>query len=155
MARDLLGESFVGFTGKYNIGPDYDESAYARTVAREKDFKLYELDITAQDFIDNIGNVIYALDAPVAGPGSFSQYMISRLAAQHRNGGPGRTRRRRDLRRLYPVSGGVLRAVHQGRLRGRRKRRLRGHLRVHHPQPHRSSQLQAHAPQLLEQGAVR
>lgn len=81
MARDLLGESFVGFTGKYNIGPDYDESAYARTVAREKDFKLYELDITAQDFIDNIGNVIYALDAPVAGPGSFSQYMISRLAA--------------------------------------------------------------------------
>ena len=42
-------------------------------MAREKDFKLYELDITAQDFIDNIGNVIYALDAPVAGPGSFSQ----------------------------------------------------------------------------------
>ena len=28
--------------------------------------------------------MIYALDAPVAGPGSFSQYMISRLAAQHR-----------------------------------------------------------------------
>lgn len=101
MARDLLGESFVGFTGKYNIGPDYDESAYARTVAREKDFKLYELDITAQDFIDNIGNVIYALDAPVAGPGSFSQYMISRLGGPAPQGGPGRTRRRRDLRRLY------------------------------------------------------
>ena len=62
-----------------------DDAAYARTVAREKDFKLYELDITAQDFIDNIGNVIYALDAPVAGPGSFSQYMISRLAAHNRS----------------------------------------------------------------------
>ena len=38
------------------------------TVAREKDFKLYELDITAQDFIDNIGNVIYALDALLPAP---------------------------------------------------------------------------------------
>ena len=84
IARDLLGESFEGFTGKFSIGPEYDESEYAREVAREKSFKLYEIDITAQDFIDNMGKVIYHLDTPVAGPGSFSQYMVSKLAAQHR-----------------------------------------------------------------------
>ena len=84
IARDLLGESFEGFTGKFSIGPEYDESEYAREVAREKGFKLYEIDITAQDFIDNMGKVIYHLDTPIAGPGSFSQYMVSKLAAQHR-----------------------------------------------------------------------
>ena len=84
IARDLLGDSFEGFTGKFSIGPEYDESAYAREVAREKNFKLYEIDITAQDFIDNMGKVIYHLDTPIAGPGSFSQYMVSQLAARHR-----------------------------------------------------------------------
>jgi len=47
-------------------------------------FVLYETDITAQDFIENIRNVIYHLDYPVAGPGSFPQYMVSQLAARHR-----------------------------------------------------------------------
>src|SRR3989337_785037 len=47
-------------------------------------FVLYEADITAQDFIENIRNVIYHLDYPVAGPGSFPQYMVSQLAARHR-----------------------------------------------------------------------
>ena len=84
IARDMLGDTFQGFTGKFSIGPEYDESAYARIVAQEKDFPLYEIDITAQDFIDNIGKVIYHLDTPVAGPGSFPQYMVSKLAAQHR-----------------------------------------------------------------------
>ena len=84
IARDLLGNSFEGFTGKFSIGPEYDESEYAREVAREKDFKLYEIDITAQDFINNMRKVIYHLDTPIAGPGSFPQYMVSQLAAKHR-----------------------------------------------------------------------
>lgn len=84
IARDLLGNEFQGFTGKFSIGPEYDESEYAREVARAKDFELFEIDITAQDFIDHIGDVIYHLDTPIAGPGSFPQYMVSRLASQHR-----------------------------------------------------------------------
>ena len=84
IARDLLGDSFQGFTGKFTVGREYDESEYARLLADRKDFVLFELDITAQDFINHIGDVIYHLDTPVAGPGSFSQYMISQLAARHR-----------------------------------------------------------------------
>jgi asparagine synthase (glutamine-hydrolysing) len=39
-------------------------------------------DITAAQFRDNIAKVIYHLDYPVAGPGSFPQFMVSRFAAR-------------------------------------------------------------------------
>ncbi len=75
---------FAGFTGKFSFSPDYDESAYARALAEWRGFSLHEIDITATDFIENIRKVIYHLDYPVAGPGSFPQYMVSQLAARHR-----------------------------------------------------------------------
>jgi len=84
LASDSLDDEFVGFTGKFSEGLAYDESRYARAIAQDKGFELHELDITVNDFIDNIQKVIYHLDGPVAGPGSFPQYMVSGLAAQHR-----------------------------------------------------------------------
>lgn len=75
----------MGFTGKFaSYGNEFDESAYARALSEQKGFQLREQDITAQDFIKNIRSVIYHLDYPVAGPGSFPQFMVSRLAAQYR-----------------------------------------------------------------------
>jgi asparagine synthase (glutamine-hydrolysing) len=75
---------YEGFTGKFSFNGRYDESHYARMVAEEQRFPLFEIDITAQDFIDNLRKVIYHLDYPVAGPGSFPQYMVSRLASTRR-----------------------------------------------------------------------
>jgi asparagine synthase (glutamine-hydrolysing) len=75
---------FKAFTGKFSFSEDYDESRYARALAEWRGFSLHEIDITAADFIDNIRKVIYHLDYPVAGPGSFPQYMVSQLAAKHR-----------------------------------------------------------------------
>ena len=75
---------FVGFTGKFNFGPEYDESKYARDLAKTCDFPLHEVEIDVADFIDNIRKVIYHLDYPVAGPGSFPQYMVSKFASNHR-----------------------------------------------------------------------
>jgi asparagine synthase (glutamine-hydrolysing) len=74
---------FRGFTGKFSFGPDYDESEYARALAEWCDFKLFEIDINVNDFTENIRKIIYHLDYPVAGPGSFPQFMVSRVAAQH------------------------------------------------------------------------
>lgn len=75
----------MGFTGKFSAyGDEFDESRYARALAEKKGFQLCEQDITAQDFMDNLRKVIYHLDYPVAGPGSFPQFMVSRLAARHR-----------------------------------------------------------------------
>ena len=84
LARQDAPGDFFGFHGKFAFSRDYDESAYARALADHCSFSLYEVDIGVADFIANIRKVIYHLDFPVAGPGSFPQYMVSQLAARHR-----------------------------------------------------------------------
>ena len=71
---------FKVFNGRFDIGSEYDESEYAREVAEKNGFKLFEIDISSRDFVENIRKVIYHLDYPVAGPGSFPQYMVSSVA---------------------------------------------------------------------------
>ncbi|MBK9283212.1 MAG: asparagine synthase (glutamine-hydrolyzing) [Sphingobacteriaceae bacterium] len=77
-------DEFLGFTGKFTYGEMYDESFYARKLAEKAKIGLHEIDINHKDFVDSIENVIYHLDFPIAGPGSFPQYHVSKLAAQHR-----------------------------------------------------------------------
>jgi asparagine synthase (glutamine-hydrolysing) len=84
LASEKYSDKFMAFTGKFSVAKEYDESQYARALADWCGFNLQELDITANDFIENIRNVIYHLDYPVAGPGSFPQYMVSKMASQHR-----------------------------------------------------------------------
>lgn len=83
LASHQVGTAFQAFTGKFAGGPTYDESAYARAVADARGFTLHEIEITAADFAEHIRKVVYHLDYPVAGPGSFPQFMVSRLASQH------------------------------------------------------------------------
>jgi asparagine synthase (glutamine-hydrolysing) len=71
------------FHGRFLEYPGYDESAHAQTAAEKAGMDLHIADITAEDFRRHIGDVIYHLDFPVAGPGSFPQFMVSALAAKH------------------------------------------------------------------------
>lgn len=71
------------FHGKFTDHPGYDESHYARAAATQAGKEYLEVDIGAGDFLSEIEKVIYQLDYPVAGPGSFPQYMVSRLASEH------------------------------------------------------------------------
>ena len=73
----------VGFHGKFTEFLGYDESRYALAAARDARLELHQIEITARDFRDSIGKVIYHLDHPVAGPGAFPQYMVSGLASRH------------------------------------------------------------------------
>ncbi len=77
-------DGFMGFTGKFNEGAAFDESGYARVLAEDKGFPLIETTITAKDFSDTFEKLIFHLDQPVAGPGSFAQYMVSQTAGKHR-----------------------------------------------------------------------
>lgn len=84
LAREIKPQArFQGFTGKFSLGESFDESRYARALAEESEIKLHEVDINEDDFVANIANVIYHLDQPVAGPGSFPQYMVSKKVREH------------------------------------------------------------------------
>lgn len=85
IANKHTSDPFMGFTGMFSkYGEEFDESRYAENVAKSSGFELKKIDINANDFINNIENVIYHLDFPVAGPGSFPQYMVSQLASKDR-----------------------------------------------------------------------
>jgi asparagine synthase (glutamine-hydrolysing) len=82
-ASERSSEPLHAFTGKFSEDERYDESRYARALAQARGLSLHEVDIAVNDFTANLGNVIYHLDFPVAGPGSFPQYMVSQAAAEH------------------------------------------------------------------------
>lgn len=71
------------FHGKFTEFPGYDESQYAQLAADRAGSELHVIDIKARHFRDHIHDVLYHLDFPVAGPGSFPQYMVSKLASEH------------------------------------------------------------------------
>jgi len=71
------------FHGAFRNKAGFDESAYARDAAEAAHARYHEIDITAGDFQKHIFDVIRHLDEPIAGPGSFPQYMTAGLAAQH------------------------------------------------------------------------
>ncbi len=83
LAARASHSSRMGFHGRFIDHPGYDESSYAQLAADSADIDLKILDISSQDFRDNFSDLIWHLDFPVAGPGSFPQFMISELAARY------------------------------------------------------------------------
>jgi asparagine synthase (glutamine-hydrolysing) len=83
LASDSNDQFYGSFHGKFTGYLGYSEEEYAQEAANAAGKSLFTIDITHQDFVDNIGKVIYHLDVPVAGPGAFPQYMVSKLASQH------------------------------------------------------------------------
>lgn len=81
-AGELLGPGVPAFHGRFVDAPGYDESEFARTAAESMAAKLRIQTITAADFERDFRRVVYHLDHPVAGPGSFPQFEVSRLASE-------------------------------------------------------------------------
>ncbi len=74
---------FKGFNGRFTDGLEFDESHYAQVLADEQNMQLHVADVSEQDFVDHIAKVIWHLDQPTAGPGSFPQYMVSKRVGEH------------------------------------------------------------------------
>lgn len=83
LAARAYGNGFHCFTGRFAESAEYDESEYARIVAKQAGGTLHVITPTAADFVSRMPSIIYALDEPVAGPGVFPQFMVSELAKQH------------------------------------------------------------------------
>jgi len=84
LAREVRPDGpFKAFNGRFLDGLDFDESRYAKALADERNMQFYVADIGEQDFVDHIAKVIWHLDQPTAGPGSFPQYMVSKRVGEH------------------------------------------------------------------------
>jgi len=83
MAAKFLHKPLKSFSGAFNEGPEFNELEYARIAAKAANAELFEVFPTEQEFIDVLPKLIYHLDEPVAGPGLFPQYIVSKLASKH------------------------------------------------------------------------
>jgi len=83
LAANCLNTEIPVFTGKFSESLAYDESSYANEVAKQIGATMYEIVPTAQDFVKYMPDIIEVMDEPVAGPGVFPQYMVSKLASNH------------------------------------------------------------------------
>lgn len=83
LATKNASNAGLGFHGRFMQYPGYDESKYAFEAVNDTDGTLHCIDITHLDFSEYLEKVLYHLDFPVAGPGAFPQYMVSKLAAEH------------------------------------------------------------------------
>jgi asparagine synthase (glutamine-hydrolysing) len=83
LASKRSSKSLPMFHGKFNEGPEYDESYFAKEMAQFSNGDYFEVIPTAEDFVKLLPKLIYDLDEPLAGPGVFPQYLTSKLAAKH------------------------------------------------------------------------
>jgi asparagine synthase (glutamine-hydrolysing) len=83
IAQSNKSSSHIGFHGKFTEYPGYDESQFAKIVMKNNLENLHIIDIKAEHFEKYFEKVIYHLDYPSAGPGSFAQFMVSKLAAEY------------------------------------------------------------------------
>jgi asparagine synthase (glutamine-hydrolysing) len=87
LVSTLAKNSYIGdfhtFCGSYKDSKEFDETKYANIVHKSIDSIHHETFPTSQEFIDNFEKITYHMDYPEAGPGVFSQYMVSELASKH------------------------------------------------------------------------
>ena len=81
-ASKKLNGRLKTYTGNFGIDGFYDEAEGARRIADHFGCSNERVDIRPTDFVDHIENVIYHLDEPRVGMGSFSQYMVARRASR-------------------------------------------------------------------------
>jgi len=80
MAAPHVGGKLHTFSGAFKEGPEFNELDYAREVARACGAEGHEVFPTELEFVDLLPKLVYHMDEPVAGPGLFPQYIVSRMA---------------------------------------------------------------------------
>ncbi|MBK7031143.1 MAG: asparagine synthase (glutamine-hydrolyzing) [Bacteroidales bacterium] len=83
LASKFLENQISSFSGAFHEGPEFNELKYARIAAGAAHANLHEIYPTEDEFIQYLPKLIYHLDEPVAGPGLFPQYIVSKYASQH------------------------------------------------------------------------
>jgi asparagine synthase (glutamine-hydrolysing) len=84
LCRRLLGDAPIRtFTGAFHEGQHFDETRYARLVAKASATEYLETYLTPAHLRSSLEKIIWHMDEPAAGPGVFPQYWVSKLASEH------------------------------------------------------------------------
>ena len=84
LASSLLeGMPFKSFTGGFREGPEFDETGYAKIVSAYANTEYHEVFPSGEAFADRLPWLMYMMDEPLAGPGLYPQYFVSKLAAEN------------------------------------------------------------------------
>jgi asparagine synthase (glutamine-hydrolysing) len=83
IATSILQKSIPTFSGAFKEGPEFSEVEYINEVIAKTNAKFHITCPTGKDFVNLLPKLIYHMDEPVAGPGLFPQYMVSKLASEH------------------------------------------------------------------------
>jgi asparagine synthase (glutamine-hydrolysing) len=78
----FLKKKLETYTGSFGMTGFYDEATDAQKIAEEYGCTNNRINIIPKDFNDHIEDVLWHLDEPRVGMGSFSQYMVARQAAR-------------------------------------------------------------------------
>jgi asparagine synthase (glutamine-hydrolysing) len=81
--RRLGGRTLKTFTGAFEGGSRFDETDYARLVAKAAGADYHEIYPSPQDMAESLGRLVWFMDQPAAGAGLVPQYFVSRLAREH------------------------------------------------------------------------
>ncbi|MGQ0535906.1 MAG: asparagine synthase (glutamine-hydrolyzing) [Methanobacteriota archaeon] len=83
LGSKLLGKGLPSFTGYFAEGEKYNELGFAKMVATANRSPHHVICPTSDDFAHVFRRLIYHMDEPAAGPGSFPQMLVSGLARKH------------------------------------------------------------------------
>ena len=87
LVSTLASKNYFGnlqtFSGGFKDSKEFNETEYAKVVHKSINSIHHEIFPTSKDFVDNFEKIMYHMDYPEAGPGVFSQYMVSKLASEH------------------------------------------------------------------------
>ena len=84
LASSMLdGIPLKTFTGGFREGKEFDETGYAKIVSAYAKTDYHEVFPSGEEFSDRLPWLMYMMDEPLAGPGLFPQYFVSKLAADN------------------------------------------------------------------------
>lgn len=82
LASRQLDRPLATYTGSFTVGGWYDETQGAQAVAARIGSRHRVVEIGPGDLICHLDDIVFALDEPRMGIGSFSQYMVAKEAAR-------------------------------------------------------------------------
>ncbi|MCP4723486.1 MAG: asparagine synthase (glutamine-hydrolyzing), partial [bacterium] len=83
LSSALLDNKIKTFTAGFEEGGIYDDTHFARITSKYAGTEHFERFPDHNDFLDLFDKLIWHLDEPVAAPGLFPQYEVSKLASQN------------------------------------------------------------------------